>query len=102
PEPHDQQLRAAVPRAVAPTGRARVTPPITLEPVRADQYQALADFNARFEDETRPVEFWLGRFRLWWDDNPAWDANATRGWTLMADGRIVGFVGVIPALFQTN
>lgn len=79
-----------------------MTPPITLEPVRADQYQALADFNAHFEDETRPVEFWLGRFRLWWDDNPAWDANATRGWTLVADGRIVGFVGVIPALFQTN
>jgi hypothetical protein len=79
-----------------------VTPAITLEPVRPDQYQELADFNARFEDETRPVEFWLGRFRLWWDDNPAWEATAARGWTLMADGRIVGFVGVIPALFQTN
>jgi hypothetical protein len=76
--------------------------PITLEPVTAGQYRDLADFNAHFEDETRPVEFWLGRFRLWWDDNPAWDPAAARGWTLVAGGRIVGFVGVIPALFRMN
>jgi hypothetical protein len=79
-----------------------MTPPITLEPVTAGQYQELAEFNARFEDETRPVEFWLGRFRLWWDDNPAWDAGAARGWILVAGGGIVGFVGVIPARFRMN
>jgi hypothetical protein len=79
-----------------------MTPPITLEPVRADVYQDLAEFNAGFEDETRPLEFWLGRFRLWWDDNPAWEADGARGWTLVSGGRIVGFVGVVPALFQMN
>jgi hypothetical protein len=79
-----------------------MTPPVTIEPVLADSYPSLADFNAQFEGETRPGEFWIGRFRLWWEGNPAWDADATRGWTLISSGRIVGFVGVIPAFFQVN
>jgi len=79
-----------------------MTPPVTIEPVRADMYAPLADFNAHFEGETRPIEFWMARFRLWWDDNPAWDADAGRGWALIASGCIVGFVGLFPSYFQLN
>lgn len=79
-----------------------MTLPVTIEPVRADLYASLADFNAHFEDETRPAEFWMDRFRLWWDDNPAWDAGAVRGWTLITGARIVGFVGLFPSHFQLN
>ena len=79
-----------------------MTPPLTIEPVGADLYPALADFNAHFEDETRPAEFWMDRFRSWWDDNPAWDAASVRGWTLVTGDSIVGFVGLFPSYFQLN
>jgi hypothetical protein len=79
-----------------------MTPPVTIEPVRADLYRSLAEFNAHFEDESRPVEFWMDRFRSWWDDNPAWDDRAVRGWTLITGENIVGFVGLFPSYFQLN
>jgi len=79
-----------------------MTAPISLEPVTADMYGPLADFNADFENETRPAPYWADRFRVWWEDNPAWRDGDMRGWTLMRQGRIVGFVGVFPANFQLN
>jgi hypothetical protein len=43
---------------------------------------------------------WLSRFHLWWDDNPAFGDDATRGWLLKENNEIVGFYGIIPSRFQ--
>ncbi|MBL9133132.1 MAG: hypothetical protein JNG86_18120 [Verrucomicrobiaceae bacterium] len=43
---------------------------------------------------------WLRRLAFWWDLNPFADAHPCRGWLLRDDGRIVGYLGVIPTLYE--
>lgn len=69
-------------------------------PVLPSDYDALSDFLAGFPGETNPRSFWLDRFVLWWDRNPAFRAGAERGWLLRKDGTVVGFCGMVPSWFQ--
>jgi hypothetical protein len=64
-------------------------------------YQELAAFMSNFPDvKARTVEAWIGRFRAWWDLNPAYQASFARGWALRHDGRVVGFFGSLPLKLQ--
>lgn len=40
---------------------------------------------------------WQKRLAHWWDENPFAAACAERGWMLRHEGRLVGFMGLIPA-----
>ncbi|MBI5623768.1 MAG: hypothetical protein HY924_08325 [Elusimicrobia bacterium] len=61
-------------------------------------YAALAGFLAGFPGLGAPAEFWLGRFRLWWDENPAFRPEAARGWMLRRRGALCGFLSNAPGL----
>ncbi|MBI5882313.1 MAG: hypothetical protein HZB91_04330 [Elusimicrobia bacterium] len=85
-------------------------------------YPALAGFLAEFLAEGRQVpggaggsplagggpdleskrEFWLSRFRLWWDENPAFRPEAPRGWMLRRRGTLVGFLAHSPSLMWSG
>jgi len=56
-------------------------------------------FLADFEEAETP-KMWLKKFRLWWDNNPAFAPETQRGWLLRTNDGIVGFIGNIPTLFQ--
>ncbi len=73
-------------------------------PVQKEDYNKLAIFLSNFENATKneTLEFWYSRFALWWDKNPAFNAELLRGFILDCDGRIVGFIGLIPSLFQLS
>jgi hypothetical protein len=43
---------------------------------------------------------WLRRLAFWWDENPFANAHPCRGWVLRDADDIVGFLGVIPTLYQ--
>lgn len=48
-------------------------------------------------------EFWLDRFKYWWDNNPAMNENIERGWIILGEGgQIVGFLGNIPVKYYIN
>lgn len=69
--------------------------------VSLTDYAALSAFLAKFpDDESGSAEAWLRRMRTWWDLNPAFDDETTRGWLLREQDEIVGFLGAIPWKFQ--
>jgi hypothetical protein len=68
-------------------------------PVDAPDYRRLAAFLSAFPGESRTERSWADRLSFWWDRNPAVGV-AHRGWVLEDAGRIVGFIGVVPTLFQ--
>jgi hypothetical protein len=47
-----------------------------------------------------PPELWLRRFAHWWDLNPALAPEIPRGWILVDDREVVGFLGNIPTWFR--
>ena len=68
-----------------------------------DDYAALARFLASFPDDANGEEFWSDRFRLWWEDNPAFAEGIPRGWMLKdADGRPIGFLANVARLFRSD
>ncbi len=73
-----------------------------IKEVTAADQPALAGFLAHFGNETRDETYWLDRFRLWWDINPAFSEGIARGWMLQDGSRIAGFLGSIPRLFRAN
>ncbi|MBF0108966.1 MAG: hypothetical protein HQL76_07320 [Magnetococcales bacterium] len=73
-----------------------------LRPIMADDSLRLARFCAAFPGELRPVEFWLRRFRFWWEDNPAFTSGFPRGCLLDAAGNVGGLFALIPTRVQWN
>jgi|GEM_PF-540388 hypothetical protein len=45
-------------------------------------------------------EQWLKRLSHWWDTNPFAQAHPCRGWCLRDEGRLVGYLGTIPTLYE--
>ena len=86
------------------TAEAHVAPPVPSKVVvaalEADERDELAEYLATSGDENMPSADWRRRMDLWWDRNPYFGADATRGWTVRADGSLVGFFGVVPLGFQ--
>lgn len=72
----------------------------SIAPVAAGDYASLAAFLAGFPGELRTEHFWLDRLAFWWDRNPAANDTSVRGWVLTDRSAIVGFIGVVPTLFQ--
>jgi hypothetical protein len=69
--------------------------------VEPRDYQELAQFNAAF-DGLRDSDYWLSRFRLWWDANPAFAPGLPRGYLARDSKGIVGFLGSVPGLFRAD
>ncbi|MDB6138421.1 MAG: hypothetical protein JWO94_1493 [Verrucomicrobiaceae bacterium] len=60
----------------------------------------IAGFLASADGKPCPEALWLRRMEHWWSDNPAAGSHPARGWGLRHEGRIVGFMACIPALFS--
>lgn len=68
--------------------------------VGPEPHGRLARFLAGFPGQATEEAFWIDRFRVWWDENPAARSGVPRGWMLHSGGQIVGFLGNIPSLVQ--
>jgi len=90
--------------ATAPVGLSPASAggAVQVRPTGREDYQTLARFMAGFANETRGEQFWLDRFRFWWDENPAYCEETPRGWILWARDQIKGHFGNIPIAFQLN
>jgi len=73
-----------------------------LQTVLPEHYEALADYLASFPEETKDPLLWRDRFRLWWDENPAFSNGFERGWLVKNENEIVGFLGSFPSSFQLS
>jgi len=92
----EQFQRSSTSRApsIAPSGAVEV------RLVMPADYACLARFLSSFGDETRAQDFWVRRFNLWWDANPAFQEGVPRGWVLCVDNTIKGFLGNVPSQVQ--
>jgi len=70
--------------------------------VTSDDHAKLVRFVAEFPDEVRSEQFWLKRFRFWWDENPAYHEGVPRGWVLWERNEIKGYLGNVPTEFRLN
>ena len=69
---------------------------LVVRAIGPSDYARLADFLIEFGD--KPLGYWMDRFDLWWDKNPAFNGNNERGW-IIQDGEIFGgFIACIPSL----
>lgn len=73
-----------------------------IAPVFANDYEELASFLSTFPGVASSCVSWHARLRWWWDNNPAFSEDLVRGWTLRAEGKIVGFLGSIPLRFMAD
>jgi hypothetical protein len=78
--------------------------PAQLEPFQ-DSTSARAELvpflMAQFQGEGAcNTEQWLKRMAYWWDENPFASAHPCRGWVLRDAWQIVGYLGVIPTLYE--
>lgn len=69
--------------------------------VNPSDYGAIAEFLDKFLGLSYSPSSWLRRMNHWWDANPAFSLQLERGWWLEHEGRVVGFLGVIPRLVDT-
>lgn len=69
--------------------------------VKASDYDVIAAFLDEFLGLSYSPGSWLRRMNHWWDANPAFSPLLERGWWLEHEGRVVGFLGVIPRLVDT-
>ncbi len=74
----------------------------SLSRIEHGEAEAIARFYAGFEDETRPVEFWRERLRLWWSGNPAFDEDWYCGVKMISDGKLVGVLAAVPLRILSN
>lgn len=65
--------------------------------VSPQEYPSLAQFLADFPERVGDADFWSSRFRLWWDENPAFRPDMPRGWVLRHNGRTGGFLANVPS-----
>jgi hypothetical protein len=70
--------------------------------VSKQDYAELSSFLAAFPALAGSLEFWTSRFRIWWDDNPAFGPGMERGWIVRDGKALVGFLGNLPSPFQLN
>lgn len=69
-----------------------------ITPVTEKDYAALATFLSGSPEMAAPLDFWRGRFKVWWEGNPAFPApGLERGWALRSEGKIAGFIGSVPS-----
>lgn len=65
--------------------------------------EQLATYLSGFETENQySYSQWLKRLRFYWDLNPHFSPEAPRGWALVKDAKIRGFIGAINGEFQAT
>lgn len=70
--------------------------------VQESHYAELAGYLQGSWDQG-DTNYWLDRFRTWWDLNPAFSPDIPRGFFLRDElGHIVGFIGNIPLFLQVR
>jgi len=62
----------------------------------------LANWLAANAPETLDESAWSRRMRHWWDENPFSADLVDRGWVMRNEGRLVGFMALIPAGYAVN
>jgi hypothetical protein len=67
-----------------------------------NDYNSLAVFLEKQTSKIFTSDFWLDRFDLWWDKNPAVSGDFSRGWILCEKENIKGFFGSIPVKYKVN
>lgn len=73
-----------------------------LKELSEPQYDRLIKFLTQFDISARSERFWHDRLLFWWDKNPAFISGTTKGWILLVEEEIVGFIGHIPLHFQLS
>lgn len=73
---------------------------IQVRTVTLADYPYLARFLSTFADETRTQDFWLRRFHWWWEGNTAYQEEMPRGWILLDNNTITGYLGIVPTYVQ--
>lgn len=63
-------------------------------------YKKLSNFLIKYKNYG--VNFWMNRFKLWWDNNPAFEKDFPRGWYIEENKIVVGFLGNIPSKMMIN
>lgn len=69
-------------------------------PVTTEDYEEIAVFLHNYRGKKRDASFWLDRFQHWWDNNPWFNSEVTRGFLLRNNHTVVGFIGAVPSPFQ--
>lgn len=64
--------------------------------------EELVAWLAATDSDGMESEIWLRRLSHWWDENPFASARNERGWLLRHDGKIVGFLALIPTCYAVN
>ncbi|MBE7494162.1 MAG: hypothetical protein HS117_04415 [Verrucomicrobiaceae bacterium] len=49
-----------------------------------------------------PASMWERRLRHWWDENPFAAISPLRGWIMRHEGRVTGFMALIPACYAVQ
>lgn len=62
----------------------------------------LAEYLVTVIADPLPVEGWLGRFAHWWDENPYAGLHEARGWVVRKEGRLAGFLALIPVGYSVK
>ncbi|MEO5347801.1 MAG: hypothetical protein H7834_15690 [Magnetococcus sp. YQC-9] len=75
---------------------------MSLHTLQSDHLDEASRLLEKFR-QPRPKEFWLERFRFWWERNPAYREGMTRGWFVRdPNGTMIAFYAAIPLSFQIH
>ncbi len=64
--------------------------------------QELAEWLSRNAPDTLDASGWCRRMGYWWDENPFASIAPDRGWVMRHEGRLVGFMALIPAGYAVS
>jgi hypothetical protein len=83
-----------------------VAPPCVVKTTQIEDFQDTAEAREELipwlmDSDQEPLTHtqWKQRLAHWWDENPFADMAPRRGWTLRHQGRIVGFMALIPTCY---
>jgi len=64
--------------------------------------EELAAWLALHAPDTLDASGWLQRLAYWWDGNPFAALSTERGWVMRHEGRLAGFMALIPAAYAVR
>ena len=73
-----------------------MTDNIIIREIEDSDYDILAEFNSNFSDDGRTKSEWLERYKMWWDDNPAYIKGHPRGVVAFNNNTVIGTTNNFP------
>lgn len=64
--------------------------------------EELASWLARHAPDTLDASRWRQRLAYWWEENPFAALSTERGWVMRHEGRLAGFMALIPAAYAVR